>query len=449
VDGCPLCFDLYASFAGDAAESGPARPRIDRYELGQALGAGAMGVVYDAFDTQLERHVAIKVLNPTLEGDSNAAATRRLLTEAKALAKLRHPHVVTVHDGGVAQGRVYLVMERIEGTSARELMHLEPRTDEAWCGWFRQAGRGLGAAHAQGIVHRDFKPANVLIGHDGLARVVDFGLAKPTGAVEEAVASQVSGPGADDGVETQITALVGTPAYLAPEVAAGRPATPRSDQYSFCVSLYEALHGVRPSRPPTFRRAVPRRIRAALRRGLSTSPDDRFPTMTELVRALEPSTLRRRLKLAVGASLGLAMALVIAFVAWNELRGPPYVVVSGRELAPHHREQLREAGLLEDGDDVQWLYSNGVTSIEDDLGFFTATHVVIHDPEAEPATLRIPLETIDEVIVMDEVSYIDFRFITLLTEEDEIDIPCPADTPSAERYADGLRRAIARRRRGD
>ena len=253
--------------------------KLGRWELRERLGAGAMGTVFAAHDPTLERDVAIKVLR---------RGTDRVLVEARALAKLQHPNVVAVYDAGELDGVVYLVMELVTGTrllawareagrSWREIMHAG-----------RDAAQGLSAAHDAGLVHRDIKPDNIVVGADR-ARVLDFGLAQ-------------SG---DDG------SSAGTPLYMAPEVKAGSAATPASDQYSFGVTLFEALYGVRPTasaKPPSTQ--VPTWVHAIVHRMLAPSPADRFPSMREVVRALKRDHRRVRFAMilagtaVVGAGLG-------------------------------------------------------------------------------------------------------------------------------------------------
>ena len=214
-----------------------------------------MGVVYSAFDDELDRHVALKLINPH---GSATAAHSRLVREARTMAKLQHPNVVAVYDAQTVGESVYVAMEHVPGPDLRAWRAARPRTLAEILSVFVQAGRGLAAAHAAGIIHRDFKPANVLVGDDGRTRVADFGLAMALGApMLEDEAGEV-----DDETSSRVTRsgeLVGTPAYMSPEQHRREPATPLSDQFSFCVSLYEAVCGYRPrtidelrhGRPPT------------------------------------------------------------------------------------------------------------------------------------------------------------------------------------------------------
>ncbi len=205
-----------------------------RYRIGALLGRGGMAEVYDGYDERLLRSVAVKVLRPSMAADPEVRG--RFEVEARSAAGLAHPNVVAVFDTGEDEGTPFIVMERLPGETMADRMAAGP-VDQAWLR--RVAGDvlgALGAAHAGGIVHRDVKPGNILIGADGRAKVADFGIAK---SLE--VASEATGTGL----------LVGTPAYVAPERLEGRPATERSDLYSLGVLLYEALAGTKPFDGPT------------------------------------------------------------------------------------------------------------------------------------------------------------------------------------------------------
>ncbi|HET9993564.1 MAG TPA: serine/threonine-protein kinase, partial [Kofleriaceae bacterium] len=280
--------------------------KLGRWELRERLGAGAMGTVFAAYDPTLERTVAIKVLK---HGDAS------VLAEARALARLAHPNVVAVYDAGeldeaglprrgsaaegqrgVEDGVVYLVMELVAGARLRTWAREPGRSWRDIMHAARDAAQGLSAAHDAGLVHRDIKPDNIVVGHDR-ARVLDFGLAAAV----------------DDG------ARAGTPGYMAPEVVAGHAATRLSDQYSFGVTLFEALYGTLPTasaKQPTGS-AVPSWVHHVAVRALAPEPADRFPSMREVVRALKRDHRRVRFGVViactavVGASLG----------AWTMHRG--------------------------------------------------------------------------------------------------------------------------------
>ncbi|MBX7083651.1 MAG: serine/threonine-protein kinase [Nannocystaceae bacterium] len=280
---------------------------IGRYRVLHCVGQGAMGSVYAAYDPELDRRVAIKLLYDRSD--------TTLLAEARALAKLSHPHVVGVHDVGRVGGVPFVAMEFVVGRTLRQwLGPPRSRTLQEVMPRFLDAGRGLAAAHAAGIVHRDFKPENVLVGDDGRVRVGDFGLARP---LLDAPISTL-----DSGRSTLATRPAGTPAYMAPELLLGEPADARSDMFSFCVALWEALHGERPHRGRTMTELVssvlaaaqapegsgiPAHVIAALRRGLDGDPQRRFPDMPALLDALAPARPRRAMwpLFAIG---GLAIA---------------------------------------------------------------------------------------------------------------------------------------------
>jgi tetratricopeptide (TPR) repeat protein/predicted Ser/Thr protein kinase len=291
--------------------------RVGRHVVLERIGGGGMGVVYAAYDPKLDRRVALKLLRPDATG--TAGAQGRLLREAQTLARLAHPNVVNVYDAGEIDGRLYVEMELVQGRTLSEWLAAEPRDWRAVVGVFVQAGRGLAAAHAVGIVHRDFKPDNVLVGDDGRVRVADFGIALPASA--EVPAAGVAGAPVDDAQTSappvvrslaKSGAGVGTPAYMAPEQwSSGKPDA-RADQYSFCLSLYEALHGARPgaggSGPGALPRKPPAWLDRAIARGLHLSPERRHASMEALLDVLELEPRRRRLlALAAAALAGVAL----------------------------------------------------------------------------------------------------------------------------------------------
>ena len=314
---CESCRAMLSALArGSSAPRAPvatkpklaAGTRLGRYEIMRELGAGGMGVVYLARDPELDRDVAIKLLR----GFGGEAARVRLRREAQAMARLAHPNVVAVFDVGEHAGDAFVAMEYlagdtlarwVAGKSAREILEA-----------YRAVGRGLAAAHAAGIVHRDVKPENVLVGADGRPRVVDFGLAREPG--RDAAGS-----------------IGGTPHYLAPECYRGAEADARSDQFSFCVALYGALAGTRPFAGDTLaelaaeitagriqppKRTLDRRVHAALRRGLASDPDDRFASIDHLLTALAPAA-RTGWWLSGG---GLAVAIPLALLATRDEPAP-------------------------------------------------------------------------------------------------------------------------------
>ncbi|MFZ5897034.1 MAG: serine/threonine-protein kinase PknK [Myxococcota bacterium] len=291
---------------------------LGRYELLSKVGQGGMGAVFTARDPDLGRTVAIKLLHAGVED-------LRLEREARGLAQVSHPNVIAVYDVGRAAGRLFFAMEFVQGSTLRRWLSESERSREEILNVFMQAGRGLEAAHAAGLVHRDFKPDNVLVGDDGRVRVLDFGLVEgvaassSSGSLRPEVASPGSGYGSDSssgaGRLTVNGSVLGTPAYMALEQYSGA-ADQRTDQYSFCVALWEALYGRRPydyasvvellarlrSGPPPEpppNADVPSWLERLLKRGLSRDPSARFASMSELLDLLESSMARTRAREAL------------------------------------------------------------------------------------------------------------------------------------------------------
>jgi tetratricopeptide (TPR) repeat protein/predicted Ser/Thr protein kinase len=303
--------------------------QIGRYRVLRELGRGGMGVVYVAHDPELDRKVALKLLRADASGTGEDRL--RLLREAQAMARLSHPNVVAVHDVGTYLERVFVAMDLVEGRTLADWL----REDHGWrevLAKFREAGKGLAAAHAAGLVHRDFKPDNVLLGDDGRVQVTDFGLARVREAPEapRPVAPEaLSGLGGNRTERlTQLGTIMGTPAYMAPEQVLGENSDERSDVFSFAVSLYEGLYGARPyeSMPavlegrlqPAPRNAkVPAWVRRAVVKGLSRKPEDRFSSIQALLDALgdDPAVRRQRIAAGVLAVGLLAIAGVLGFRA--------------------------------------------------------------------------------------------------------------------------------------
>lgn len=292
----------------------PAETNVGRYVLGRSIGSGAMGIVYEAYDPQLDRRVALKMMRPFSMAD---LSPDRLQREARAMARIHHPNVVSVYDIGVHDGQLFIAMELVEGATLRDWLRRESPSVREIVDAFVQAGRGVASAHAAGIVHRDFKPENVLRDRLGHVKVTDFGVALAKSAVE--VKDALGSDGVHRGLLTSYSShsVAGTRAYMAPEQHAGRSADARSDQFSFCVALYEALYGSHPFADSAWldllekgevRRTltnVPRRVHRALTRGLQIEPGDRHPTMDELLLALSPKA----------GKWWIAAALVTALVA--------------------------------------------------------------------------------------------------------------------------------------
>ncbi|MEM6995174.1 MAG: protein kinase [Myxococcota bacterium] len=341
------------ALGGDAPvphEPHAAGTHVGRYLIVEHVGAGGLGDVYKAYDPELDRRVAIKLLRAEVV-DANRRLgdpTDRLRREAQALAKLRHPNVVAVHDVGTFRGEVFIAMEFAHG---RTLLPWARAHDHDWRALrdvFVHAGEGLAAAHAAGLVHRDFKPANVVVGEDRHVTVLDFGLARAAdgpGSDEleidtEIVAHTDKRTSADSLLSREVTGgslLLGTPPYMAPELFDGSAATTLSDQFAFCAALYRVLF----NRLPFVARsssefcaavgrgdlnfsgnAIPGWLARVIARGLAARPADRFPTMTALLGKLQTDRRRRRNRwIALSVLVPLA-GVGTAVGAWA-LRPPP------------------------------------------------------------------------------------------------------------------------------
>jgi tetratricopeptide (TPR) repeat protein len=308
---------------------------MGRYALRRIIGTGGMGIVFEAHDPELDRVVALKVLR----GTAHASGESRLRREGQIMARLTHPNVIRVYDVGVSNGHLFVAMEYIGGGTLATWLEEKPRTPNEILTAFVQAGRGLAAAHATGMVHRDFKPANVLVGTDGRVLVTDFGIARAASMEESNPPTPMPSPAPDakdPAGSSQLTLtrtgeLIGTPAYMAPEQFTAGPIDARADQFSFCVSLWRALYGLAPFKgntfeeladstgrgkleplPPSVASRAPTPVRVALERGLQQEPAKRFPSMNALLAAIEPRPSRRRVYLVGG---GIA-AVVAGAVTW-------------------------------------------------------------------------------------------------------------------------------------
>lgn len=304
-------------------------PTVGRHTLLEPLGRGGMGVVYAAYDPQLDRKVAIKVLRTDQHGDDDGS--QRLLAEAQTMAKLNHPHVVAVHDAGVSDGQVFVAMEYVEGGTLQAwcLEHPPSNRDrfDRVLDLLLQAARGLAAAHEADLIHRDLKPANMLIDAGGRLRVADFGLARSDRARMERPTVEI--PTDHDGdASSRASDSAGTPTFMAPEQFDGHTDA-RSDQWSWCATAWEAAYGDNPfagttvgqlieardrgaPAPPTVRSEVPRWFHAVLARGLAIDPTLRHASMPALIRDLERRRDRRGRWISVGA-----VGSLIALGAWG------------------------------------------------------------------------------------------------------------------------------------
>jgi tetratricopeptide (TPR) repeat protein len=302
----------------------PSDAKVGRFVVVAQLGSGGMGIVFSAYDPHLDRKVAIKMLHDEIS-DTHGP---RLEREAKAMAQLSHPNVVTVHETGTFEGRLYIAMELVDGQTLRGWLRAKPRTHDEILDVIVQAGRGLAAAHAGGLVHRDFKPDNVLVGNDGRARVSDFGLVSsaldaPPTLQERPSAKNLMSPGS----LTLTGSVIGTPLYMAPEQHRGRLADAKADQFAFCVTLWQALTDDLPYGAETYEdlvenvsggklRPFPKgvrvapKLRAILARGLSSDPADRYPSMQALLDAIERARRKPRWPYVAAGGVVLAAAAV-------------------------------------------------------------------------------------------------------------------------------------------
>ncbi|MEO1084733.1 MAG: serine/threonine-protein kinase [Acidobacteriota bacterium] len=333
---------------------------LGRYTVLEAIGTGGMGNVFAAWDPELQRRVAVKVLHADLmlsDAESRRRAHERLRLEAQAAARLNHPNVVTMHDVGSVDDRIFIAMELVQGQTLKSWAK-EPRPWRQTLEVYRGAGRGLAALHKAGLVHRDFKPGNVMMAEDGQVKILDFGLATGIGAE----LAEGSAPPAAAGIATPAPRLtsvgkrLGTPRYMSPEQVLGQTIDRRSDQFSFCVSLYEALYGELPAadgagggapkgpqsperRPlePPLDTVVPRRVHRVLERGLRVDPEERYPSMDELIAELRVESPARRHR-----TLAAVAVVALAIPAYFGLRTPSVDCrASGRHLETLWAESRR------------------------------------------------------------------------------------------------------------
>ena len=409
-------------------QSAPRMPsageRVGRYIIGELVGAGAMGTVYVAHDPELKRRVAVKLLRESEDANEVTEQGRRLLREAQAMARLTHPNVVTVYEVGHWNERIFIAMALVDGGTLRDWCRT-PRTCDEIVDAFALAGRGLAAAHTAGLIHRDFKPDNVLVTAAGNVCVTDFGLARSVDDWAAVPAPSHAGAGSKDlATESTVTRtgeLIGTPAYMSPEQLDSKAVDARSDVFSFCVALWEALFGERPfqgatihelrdavARGPkepwrtvdrTLPRAtctgpeattrtrtaarpldVPAALRDAVRVGLREAPRDRYPSMGALLDALAAARARSAMLPADGQRRGrfasmaarrrvLALVMAVAILSGLVVAGVFRDRAKARYEVPRAFEQLTfnspEApvygvALSPDGANVAYVESRGV-----------------------------------------------------------------------------------------
>ncbi len=325
--------------------------QIDRYVIVEKLGQGGMGVVYRAYDPKLDRLVALKLLHGSVVRNQKGKASW-LRREAQALAKLSHPNVVSVFDVGELDDRIFLAMELVQGQTLKAWLSKRSKTRPYFeiVGMFLAAGEGLWAAHQVGLVHRDFKPSNVMVGDDGRVRVLDFGLARSVRELVQSDDTQIdplsrndkSIPDTDQQIPPRSLVsqsfsatgeIAGTPGYMALEQLRGGYVDARSDQYSFCSALYEALYQVLPYEGENIddlianieaRRVqekcadnkIPVWLHPVVLKGLDPDPDGRYLSMAKLLTALRDDPVRKRRKrMAIGSLIGLVVLMTV-FIIW-------------------------------------------------------------------------------------------------------------------------------------
>jgi len=408
---------------------------LGRYQIVGPLGEGGMGVVYRARDAELGRDVAVKLV--TTSGASSDTLATRLMREAQALAQLSHPNVVAVYDVGRVDDGVFLAMELVHGETGDAWIKKRPPWQKVLA-VFRDAGRGLAAAHEVGLVHRDFKPANLILGSDGRVRVLDFGLARTAhvGGAAEAreleslgdAAQTWSGeaatpPTADmtpapPGKEsmtsserrlletplTQLGAIVGTPPYMAPEQHLGASGDARTDQFSFCVAFYQALYGERPFdggnyaelstniikgkiKPAPAGSSVPAWLRAVVLRGLSVAPDKRFPSMNDILAAMADDPAVRRRRLATAGAVALLVGLA-GVASWRGLRAPSPCRGAAGELAAVWNDARKEAVRTAFARTGKPFAADAFAAVAGALDGFGARWVAMHTDACEATRVR-------------------------------------------------------------
>jgi serine/threonine protein kinase len=367
----------------NADSSSQSTLQLPRLEVRRVLGSGGMGVVHAAYDPLLEREVAVKVIRVT---GAASGARARILREARAIARISHPNVVHVYSAEAIDDQVAIVMELVQGQTLRAWLAEKKRTWQEIVAVFVEAGRGLAAAHDAGLVHRDFKPDNVMVRSDGRVCVLDFGLARAleaqaadgstvpltpdtarTLSAETTVTLDASTPvdhASPPGAQSRVTAtgaLVGTPLYMAPEQHLGASTDARADQFAFCVALYRALFGRHPFDDTTYAtlvksvvageyraptaKAVPQPIVRAIRRGLGVAPDQRYATIKALLDAVESKAAGTRRHVWAGVGGVTAFAALLAGLAVSN-RAAKHSI--GRLIPPPSPKRLTASG------DVTW-----------------------------------------------------------------------------------------------
>jgi len=396
------------------AEAVPRGTAIGRYLVVHRLGQGGMGVVYAAYDAELDRKVALKLLRPRAVAGSQGH--NRLLREAQAMAKVSHPNVIAIHDVGSFGNQVFMAMDLVEGGTLSKWAKEKGRTWREIVRAMLDAGNGLAAAHAAGLVHRDFKPQNVLVRNDGQVFVTDFGLARMADAADDMATAPLPETERDldrrrSHLSSNLTGegvVLGTPKYMAPEQHLAGAVDARADQFAFCTALYALLWrthpfdpvmlarradklrvsggaGTTPLKPnskseqqpviiqePPSQPRVPARLRKAIMRGLAMDPAQRFDSMEPLLAEIQAVLHPPSLQVALAAA-GLAVVVVAAGGVWV-----------GRDLMGKAKSQLCSGGAAEIAQVWSPTVSAGVQAA------FTAVA-----PERGPEVAKVVLPALD------------------------------------------------------
>lgn len=404
IDGDETAVVSHHASSADVVETAVG-DSIGRYVVLEEIGRGGMGRVLRAYDPKLQREIALKELRCIA---LTPAMTRRLVAEARAMAKLSHPNVVAVYDvEELDEGRVVLVMEYVPGTTLRAWLEMRERSWIEVVRAYIRAGRGLVAAHDAELLHRDFKPVNVLVSHDGSVKVTDFGLAKaegsPSSGATERSDEELCGLAASWDGATPLTeegVVMGTPRYMAPEQHRGLALSAAADQYSFCIALWEALVGEPPftgdevwkqkfSGPPVWPvSSTPRPISEAIRRGLAVKPEARWPDLRSLLEALEYDPARTRRRWTTGLSmLGVAGLVGGSWQAWASARSER--CSGARQQLENVWDDGRRTEVRASVTDVGSAYAEFAwTRVSETLDRYAAEWVEIHEDACEASTIR-------------------------------------------------------------
>lgn len=441
---------------GSLTYESPVGKTISRYVVLEELGVGGMGRVLRAYDPRLQREVAVKELRANV---LSAEARQRLSDEARAMAKVAHPNVVPVYDVETLDDQeVVLVMQYVPGDTLRSWIEQRRPWAEV-VSTFVAAGRGLAAAHAAGLLHRDFKPANVLLSEDGRVKVTDFGLAKPSNRPASLASLDDVVPSQEDvarEIQTEAGVVLGTPRYMAPEQHTGKELSAAADQYAFCVTLWEVLCGAPPftgkglskrkhkGPPPWPGEGVPRFVVDAVLRGLSPQPADRWPSMDALLDRLSTNPAKRRNQRLVVLGVG-ALVVTTAVLGWQAFARSGALVCTGarEELeaawGAERKEAARAALLVHDSSYARSLWARA----EGRLDRFADDWVEAHADACEATAVQgVQSEAVlDLRMACLRAAELDLRAVTGVLANADADVLQNVDTmlsglPSLERCAD-------------